>query len=215
MTAKNIYTQLLHCDFETIAKDSKNPHFKNTYASLPNILSVVVPVLKGEGIVLSSHIPDTGPDTLVVTLTHAETGTFVSSHVKLLTMTDMQKWGGCITYATRYGLLSLLGIAADMDDDDGNSTLPNSNNKTRNEKPVEAKSNASPQQNSVNIEQLKKDLKQLWNIKKEVAIESDSNKATRIANFALHNFMKVNENEELIELPLDVLVSIQKWLREL
>ncbi len=220
MTVKNIYTQLLLCDFETIEKDSKNPHFKNQYASLPNILSIVVPVLKKHGIVLSSHTPESAPDTLVVTLTHADTESSVCSHIKLLAMTDMQKWGGCITYATRYGLLSLLGIAADMDDNDGNDTLPSKPKAqpSREEKYVTPPPVAAPVADTppvVNLEQLKKDLKNLWNLKREAAIEADDSKATRTANFALNDFMKPNEKNEMVELPIEVLVSIHKWLRDL
>lgn len=115
----NIYTQLLAAqgEYPTIEKDSVNPHLKNRYASLPSILNTVLPVLRKHGVVLTSAIKDDMPDILQVALVHAQTGTKVQSNTKLLNTADMQKWGGSITYATRYSLLSLLGIAADLDDD--------------------------------------------------------------------------------------------------
>jgi hypothetical protein len=252
MTVKNIYTQLLLCDFEAIEKDAKNPVFRSSYASLPHVLKCVTPVLKQNGIVVNFPVPENLPDFCVVNLTHAESNTSVSSFVKLLIeekynqneivdptkkkplpIMRMQQWGACMTYAQCRGLLGLLGIAAN-DDDDGNSVLPNYDNrkalnqyvKTNNQiqqKQLSVPQPANPQEQEpketkpvpVDIEKIKKDLKTLWVLKQEAAIIADDAKATRTANLVLNNFMKLDRNEELVELPLEVLFSIQKWLRNL
>lgn len=57
---KNLETQLLEFQkkISVIKKDSKNPHFKNTYASLTQILGEVKPVLNELGILLTQPIKD-------------------------------------------------------------------------------------------------------------------------------------------------------------
>lgn len=101
-----------------IDKDGNNPHFKSKYASLPNVLSTVLPILQEHGI-LYSAVQDTfdSHDYLVVQLIDTESGESLISKVKLIGINDMQKLGSAHTYACRYGLLNLLGICPDIDDD--------------------------------------------------------------------------------------------------
>ena len=109
-----------------IDKDTQNPHFKKNYASLPNILSVVLPIFHDQKLYLTNeqtYTVETGW-TLTVQIVDSETVEIAKTTLPLLNVSDMQKMGSCITYAQRYGLLSLLGIAPESDDD-GNSTAQN------------------------------------------------------------------------------------------
>ena len=97
-----------------IAKTAKNPHFGNAYAPLGEILSTVLPVLHKRSLALSGAVKD---GALVVAVIHTETGEVVESFVPLVGATDMQKLGGAMTYAMRYGIGMLLALELDEDDD--------------------------------------------------------------------------------------------------
>jgi hypothetical protein len=212
MPVKNISTQLLSCNFDKIEKDSLNTHFKQTYASIESIFGVVMPELKRNGILFSCAMDPSALDVLIMTLEHIESGTSKSTPIKLLNTSDMQKWGASLTYATRRGIMLMLGLTAGIEPEmDGNDTLD--------EKKIQSsQSKLQPQYQSrpvIDVKQFKKDLLELWNLKKDVALAIDKDRAVRVNDFAMHNFMKLNEDETLMELPVDMLVSIQKWLKEL
>ena len=102
-----------------IKKDSKNPHFKNTYASLEQILSEVKPILTECGLILLQPINDKGVCT-VITMENGTETDFVESYIPLPTNLAPQPLGSAITYYRRYTLSSLLAL--EIDDDDAQST---------------------------------------------------------------------------------------------
>lgn len=97
-------------------KDSKNPHFKNDYASLESVIDATKTPLLEQGIFV---IQSVGLDnTLTTTLQHSS-GEFFQSSMQLLTSkNDMQGLGSSITYGRRYQLASMLNIS--QADDDAN-----------------------------------------------------------------------------------------------
>ena len=101
-------------------KDSINPHFKSRYADLASILKTVRPVLARHGIaIVQTTEIDCGAVTLVTQLLwkgSAITGRYPVAPVKA----DPQGYGSAMTYARRYALQAIVGVAAD-DDDDGNA----------------------------------------------------------------------------------------------
>lgn len=99
--------------------DSKNPHFRNRYASLKSCLDTVRPALARHGLVLSQFVVSSpsGHDRLVTRLLH-ESGQFVEDEgISLVGADNMQKLGSAMSYARRYGLLAVLGLVGDPDDD--------------------------------------------------------------------------------------------------
>lgn len=102
-----------------IKKDSKNPHFKNTYASLEQILSEVKPILTECGLILLQPINDKGVCT-VITMENGTETDFIESYIPLPTNLTPQQLGSAITYYRRYTLSSL--VALEIDDDDAQST---------------------------------------------------------------------------------------------
>lgn len=107
---------------EGAAKDKTNPHFKSSYADLASVweacrehlakngLSVVQPVVK---------LLD-GPTVLVTRLLHRSGQWIEDGGIPLLSSKeDMQGLGSALTYARRYGLMAMVGIAPE--DDDGNA----------------------------------------------------------------------------------------------
>ena len=114
----DIYTQLLA--FQklgiSIKKDKRNPHFKNDYASLNEVLDKVKDTLNGLGVFIIQRPKEEGLETA---LYHPESSTRLVGIVPFINATDMQKLGGAITYARRYALVSMLAL--EDEDDDGNA----------------------------------------------------------------------------------------------
>jgi len=101
-------------------KQSANPAFRSKYADLGNVMDACLPALNRHGIAV---IQPTGADEdgrfVETVLLHA-TGEKLSCRVPLiLGKNDMQGFGSAVTYARRYGLMCMAGIAPE--DDDGNA----------------------------------------------------------------------------------------------
>ena len=104
-------------EFAPVLKDKKNPHFKNNYASLDAIIEATRPALAANGLAFTQVLDD---EFLVTTLWHSS-GDSIISRYHLSPMADPQKFGSQLTYARRYSLSAILGVAAD-EDDDGNAS---------------------------------------------------------------------------------------------
>ena len=101
---------------------SKNPFFKSTYASLPNILEAINEPLNESGLALTMF--PTGENELYCLLIHADSGEWVESIYAMKPVRDTpQDKGSCITYQRRYCISSILNLQIDdtMKDDDGNT----------------------------------------------------------------------------------------------
>lgn len=108
----------------TIEKDAINPHFKNSYSSLNEVLAKVKKPLNDMGIlVVQSPTVKDGVSGLWTVLLDTEDDTTVESFTPFVNTTDMQKLGGAITYARRYSLISMLGLE-DADDDGNTASAP-------------------------------------------------------------------------------------------
>jgi len=115
-----IYKKLL--EFQklgiSIKKNSVNPHFKNEYADLNEVLDKVKKPLNDLGVVIIQTPEADGLRTRLVDVDEIGTTNEVSCFVPYTGVTDMQKLGGAITYAKRYSLIALLAL--EDEDDDGN-----------------------------------------------------------------------------------------------
>ena len=107
-------------NIDSVTKDSVNPHWKNGYASYNAVQEAITPTLDMLGIVViqAPMILD-GIDVLNTRIYMADnTSEMIVSNIRLLLpKSDMQQLGGAITYARRYALVSLFGLA--VEDDDG------------------------------------------------------------------------------------------------
>ncbi len=119
---KEIFTALCkaQASFHHAVKDSKNPHFKSSYASLESVLDACKPHLNANGIVLIQSPSANGKIVTVTTILAHESGEYIQG---ILTLTAVQETpqavGSAITYARRYSLASLMGLG--QEDDDGNA----------------------------------------------------------------------------------------------
>jgi len=100
--------------------DSENPHFKSNYASLAAVITTARPVLAKHKIGFTQSLVLEGENHTLRTVIFHESGETMASETPLLQMTkSMQALGSAMTYAKRYALCAMLGIATDEQEDDG------------------------------------------------------------------------------------------------
>lgn len=102
-------------------KDSRNPHFKSTYADLSSVIDACKPALNESGIVFMQMPSPSDPGTIALTtrLIH-ESGEWIESTATCpLPKNDPQGYGSANTYIRRYSLAAAVGLY--QDDDDGNA----------------------------------------------------------------------------------------------
>jgi hypothetical protein len=101
-------------------KQSNNPAFRSKYADLGNVMDACMPALNESGIAVIQPIGQDDMGMFVSTVFVHTSGERLECRVPLLvTKQDMQGFGSAVTYARRYGLMAMAGIAPE--DDDGNA----------------------------------------------------------------------------------------------
>ena len=126
MEHKNITAALaaFHGDVAVITKDSRAQY--GQFADLATVLSAITPALSKNGLALvQTFDTDDGGDLLVTTL-YDTRGEQITSRARLVHVegaggrqNPLHLWGGSVTYQRRYAALALVGLAAGMEDDDG------------------------------------------------------------------------------------------------
>src|SRR6478735_5670956 len=111
-----------------IYKDAQNPHFRSSYAKLEDVISATYEALNNNGfaviqpIIYEYDVNGNVYQVLQTELRHISGESVISKY--LLTPKDEsnpQQMGSAITYARRYALLAMLGLAPE--DDDGNAAV--------------------------------------------------------------------------------------------
>ena len=108
-----------------VAKDSKNPHFKNDYASLEAVIETARPVLAAHGLAFMQGLGEYvgGAMTVSTRILH-ESGEWIESDFQMpVAKSDPQGTASASTYARRYSLMGILGLPA-VDDDGEAATAP-------------------------------------------------------------------------------------------
>lgn len=123
-TPKSIAEALANAQRELIdpPRSAWNPHFKTRYADLCTVLQTVRPVLARHGIALvqATQLDDQGHMVLVTRLLWGHEEQIASYYPVTPQQNTPQGMGAALTYARRYALAALVGVASD-DDDDGNA----------------------------------------------------------------------------------------------
>ena len=109
-------------EIKDVVKDGLNPHFKSKYATLDSVIGVCKESLNANGIVFAQGGEETNGELLVLyTRLMHESGEWIESRLAMKPVkADPQGIGSCITYARRYALSAICGVASE-DDDDGNA----------------------------------------------------------------------------------------------
>lgn len=121
-----------------LLKTSTNPHFKSKYADLAAVVEAVLPALHANGFGLMQPPHSDGELVQVETILVHESGGYIRSLLGMRpSKNDPQGVGSTVTYARRYALQSIAGIAPE--DDDGNAA---SGQRRATHGPAERKSSA-------------------------------------------------------------------------
>ena len=114
-------------ELPTIIKDklAKGDKFSYRYVSLDTVMPEALKILNKNGMALVQTVggADAGGTTLSTTILHSSGEWIGDTQPLLLVKPDPQGQGSAITYARRYGLMAILGLVAD-DDDDGAAASP-------------------------------------------------------------------------------------------
>jgi len=103
-------------------KDATNPHFGKKYADLASVREACFPALNANGIAVIQPVEENEFGRSVVTRFIHSGGEMLECKIPLIIQkNDMQGLGSALTYARRYGLMALAGIAPEYDD--GNAAV--------------------------------------------------------------------------------------------
>lgn len=106
--------------FAPAVKAKVNPHFKSKYVPLDAVLDAIAEPLRNNGIAILQPTTIQDARTVLVTRLVHETGEWIEGRYPVHPVkSDPQGEGSALTYARRYALMALVGIAPE--DDDGNA----------------------------------------------------------------------------------------------
>lgn len=119
-----------------VKKDSKNPHFKNSYASLEQVTDTIRPHMQELGLYFRQYPGRIVDSSIQVSteIVHAESGEVFSFCMEMpLAKRDPQGAGSAMTYAMRYSLMAALGLPPT--DDDAETAIDRNNERDAPENP--------------------------------------------------------------------------------
>jgi hypothetical protein len=107
--------------FGAALKTSENPHFRSRYADLSACVEAVIDSLHKNGFALMQKTHECESGVAVETILMHESGEQISGGILRVPASkqDPQGYGSALTYARRYSLMAVCGIAPE--DDDGNA----------------------------------------------------------------------------------------------
>lgn len=109
--------------FTKALKNKVNPHFRSKYADLDSVQDACMPQLNAAGIAVIQQVGSANGMVTVRTLLAHSSGEWVAGTTAVpASRQDAQGYGGAITYARRYGLSGMAGVATE-EDDDGNAAV--------------------------------------------------------------------------------------------
>jgi hypothetical protein len=108
-------------EFLPIYKENENPAFRSKYADLATVIAATQKAMAKQGLVVIQSPTTKGKDLILTTVLLHSSGEWMSSDLSLpATMRDgftAQTIGSACTYARRYALQAMIGVAADVDED--------------------------------------------------------------------------------------------------
>lgn len=116
--------------FKPIKRESANPFYKSKYADLGAIIEATREALSKNGLAVSQLVSpgtvDGGNEHVnIETVLMHESGEWIKGTISLIPKADdPQSVGSALTYARRYSLSAILGVASEEDDDATAATQP-------------------------------------------------------------------------------------------
>lgn len=115
-----------------VLKNSENPHLRKKYADLGAVIDACFGALHANGFaVMQPCGADENGKFVETILAHSSGNTFTSKVYLIVDRQDMQRVGSAITYARRYGLLGMAGLAPEDDDGEATKAPPRSQQQPR------------------------------------------------------------------------------------
>lgn len=109
-------------EFAPAVKAKVNPHFKSKYVPLDVVIDAIAEPLRNNGIAILQQTDIQDARTVLVTRLIHESGEWIAGRYPVHPVkADPQGEGSALTYARRYALMALVGIAPE--DDDGNAAV--------------------------------------------------------------------------------------------
>lgn len=137
---------------ENAIKDSNNPFFKSKYADLTSVWAACRKQLSENGLSVIQSPEESSHGISVVTMLCHSSGQWIRSKYSMpcdSSKLTPQVIGSAITYARRYALSAMVGIAP-HDDDDGNEASKKPTNNVEKLKPFLTPDNKSEWERAVN-----------------------------------------------------------------
>jgi len=104
-------------------RDSTNPFFKSKYADLTSVWDSCRKELSQNGLVVIQTTKNDNERVVVLTRLAHESGQWIRGEISLRPVkNDPQGYGSALTYARRYSLAAIVGIATGEDDDAEDAT---------------------------------------------------------------------------------------------
>jgi len=126
-------------------KDSTNPFYHSRYADLAQIVEAIRKPLSDNGLAISQLIQPDAEAAVVETILMHQSGEWLSSIIQLKPVkTDPQGIGSALTYARRYALGAIVGLATE-EDDDAESAMGRDGSKSRPKEPKPTRVSSTPQ----------------------------------------------------------------------
>lgn len=108
--------------FAPAVKAKVNPHFKSKYVPLDAVIDAIAQPLRDNGIAIVQQTDIEDARTVLITRLVHESGEWIAGKYPVHPVkADPQGEGSALTYARRYALMALAGIAPE--DDDGNAAV--------------------------------------------------------------------------------------------
>jgi hypothetical protein len=122
---------------EGASKDNVNPHFKSKYADLASVWEACRGPLSDNGIAVLQPPCAKGSVVTVTTLLAHASGEWIQSDLTMAAQQNTpQAIGSCITYARRYALASMVGVAPEDDDAEAAQGRSNGNGQQQQRPPA-------------------------------------------------------------------------------
>ena len=118
-------------------KKATNPHLKKNYADLGAVMDACFDALHANGFAVMQPCGQDEHGAFVETVfAHTSGADFRSRVYLVIGKNDMQGVGSAITYARRYGLLGMAGLAPEDDDGEATKAQRTSQPRAANEPPI-------------------------------------------------------------------------------
>lgn len=181
-------------------KGKKNDHFGNTYADIASIIEAIREPFSKYGLSYA-QMPTylEGKAVLATRMMHAS-GQWIESHTPILaSKADAQGFGSGLTYARRYALAAIAGIA--QDDDDGHAAAQSTRNQSK--KPAASPPPKPPVDNRRNEAPVSQDqIKMLFTVAGDKSIKHEQMK------MIVKTFYGLESSKDLKKWQLDEILSM-------